>query len=69
MYSIRGRLTLLLVLGLGLLLLVSGGLFDTVGELAWRPDIGSKFWRLKHRNNDGTIEGLAIAYAYEALSW
>ncbi|MEE8290092.1 MAG: ATP-binding protein [Candidatus Tectomicrobia bacterium] len=30
MYSIRGRLTLLLVLGLGLLLLVSGGLFDTV---------------------------------------
>ena len=42
---------------------------DVVGELAWRPDFGSKFWRLKHRNNDGILEGLAIAYAHEALSW
>lgn len=42
---------------------------DIVGELAWRPDFGSKFWQLKHRNNDGTLKGLAIAYAYEALAW
>ena len=42
---------------------------DRVGELAWRPDFGSKFWLLKHRNNDGSLEGLAIAFAFEALAW
>lgn len=42
---------------------------ERVGELAWRPDFGSKFWVLKHRNNDGTLRGQAIAFAYEALSW
>lgn len=39
------------------------------GEIPWRPDFGSKLWYLRHRNQDGALEEVAIAYAREALLW
>lgn len=39
------------------------------GDLPWRPDFGSKLWVLRHRNNDGVLQGLAMTYVLEALLW
>lgn len=37
------------------------------GELKWRPEFGSKLWILKHRNNDSTLRGQAVAFVEEAF--
>lgn len=37
------------------------------GELPWRPELGSKFYLLKHRKNNLALSELATAYAGEAL--
>lgn len=41
---------------------------DIAGELPWRPEFGSRFYKLRHRNNDRVLEELARAYANEAVS-
>lgn len=40
-----------------------------LGDLPWRPDFGSKLWILRHRNNDPTLQGQAVAFVMEAMQW
>lgn len=42
---------------------------NMMGELLWRPDFGNKLWVLRHRNNDRTLKGQAVAFVQEALRW
>ncbi len=40
---------------------------DFLGDLRWRPEFGNKLWVLRHRNNDPTLQGQAVAFVLEAL--
>lgn len=40
---------------------------EHIGELPWRPELGSVLYRLRHRNNDETLQHLARVYVVDAL--
>lgn len=42
---------------------------DFGGDLPWRPDFGNKLWVLRHRKNDPTLQGQALAFVQEAFLW